>query len=98
MPPPNWHDDFDFDDLDDQPKKKQPQKKTKVNNDDDFFDLDDNPQKLPTIGRNSGTAKGGLGKIGSAKKNPYAENLKSRGNIYDDYEEEIYEEVEEPKK
>lgn len=24
MAPPNWDDDFDFDDLDDQPKKKQP--------------------------------------------------------------------------
>lgn len=71
MPPPNWDDDFDFDDLDDQPKKKQTQKKSKPN-DDDFFDLDDNTQKLPTINKNTGASRPSQGKRNSAKKNPYA--------------------------
>ena len=72
MAPPNWDDDFDFDDLDDQPKKKQPQKKNKANND-DFFDLDDdsNKNKLPSINRNSGYGKGLTDQRNSAKKNPY---------------------------
>ena len=93
-----WDDDFDFDDIDDEPKKKQPTKKKQAD-DDDFFDLDDKPQKLPSISRNSGAGKGSLGSRNSAKKNPYAENIKSRGNIYNPYDVEIDEEVvEEPKK
>ena len=31
MAPPNWDDDFDFDDIDDQPKKKEQPKKKKAN-------------------------------------------------------------------
>ena len=86
MPPPNWDDDFDFDDIDDQPKKKQTQKKSKPN-DDDFFDFDDDKnKKLPTIGKNSQNSKISQGRKNSAKKNPITDNTKARGNIYDDYD------------
>ena len=53
MCPPNWDDDFDFDDIDEPKSKKKIPEKKKVNayDDDDFFDDDNN--KLPTITKNN---------------------------------------------
>ena len=87
MSPPTWDDDFDFDDVDDQPKtKKKPaqNKKANVYDDDDFFD-DQPKQKLPVISSNKNVSSKDLGsKRSSAKYNPYPENMDLKGNAYED--------------
>lgn len=76
------YDDFDFED--DAPKKKTIQKKKGVK-DTDFFDDDDNTNKLPSISSKNIIPKEPVQiKRGSARQNPYAQNMKLRGNIYDD--------------
>lgn len=83
MSPPNWEDDFDFDD--DAPKKKPAVEKKKAGKDNDFFDEDDNSNKLPSIGSKPIISKQiPQNKRTSAKQNPYAQNMKLRGNVYDD--------------
>jgi hypothetical protein len=94
MAPPNWDDEFDFDDIDDPPKKKTTEKTKQKPKDDDFFDLDDDKLKLPAIAKNN---KPETQKPTSAKKNGYSSNLKPRENVYNNFDEEIYEEVEEVK-
>lgn len=91
-----WDDDFDFDDDAPKNKKAQPEKK-KIGKDHDFFDEDDT-NKLPSIGsKNTISKQLPQNKRSSAKPNPYVENMKLRGNIYDD-DENVYEEIEdEPK-
>ena len=92
--PPSWDDDFDFDDLDSKPKKKEPKKPKK--NEDDFFDLNDEPKnnsKLPVINPKAGINS-------SSRLNNNSSSRAKPTNIYDDYndlEEEI-EEVNSPKK
>lgn len=54
MSPPNWEDDFDFDDA---PKKKPVVEKKKPAKDNDFFDEDDNLNKLPSIGSKGAISK-----------------------------------------
>lgn len=98
MSPPNWDDDFDFED-DDAPKKKKPEPKKNPKDDDDFFGDDAKNNKLPTInsknvGQKEPTSQN---KRASAVKNPYAENMKLRGNLYDDVEN-VYEELDDKPK
>lgn len=94
--PPNWDDEFDFEDIDDvAPKKKQVTTK-KANNkydDDDFFDDQDNKNAgssmLPTINanKNSRASKELPNRRESAKRNPYAENMDLKGNISANFDE-----------
>ena len=78
---------FDFDDIDYSPKKKQNKTNKKPTYDDDFFDFDDKPQsKLPTINNRNVSAKSIESSIKSTKRyNPYAEKHKTKqnNNYYD---------------
>ena len=87
---PKWDDDFDFDDMDQSPKKKQNTKK-KAANDDDFFDDNDGKEKLPTISQRGQSGKSIPDSNRNSKRfNPYADKLKNK-NSYG-YDADAFEE------
>ena len=96
MPPPNWDDEFDFDDIDDIPKNKNNNSKKQKPpiDDDDFFDDDAPTNKLPTIASRKSVNKiQPEGRTSATRKNPYVENMNLKGNtnIYDNLDEEFEE-------